>query len=131
MELLQTVKAPTNPITISGMAADKVRSIIEGENDPELGLRVFVTGGGCSGLSYGMALDNAVAEDDLVFNAAGVRIIADSQTMNFVRGSEIDYVDQLMGGGFTLHNPNAVSTCACGSSFKTDADAGTPRSCGG
>jgi iron-sulfur cluster assembly protein len=131
MELLKTVKTTTSPITITDLAATKVRGIIEGESDPELGLRVFVTGGGCSGLSYGMALDNALADDDLVFEYAGVRIIADSQTMNFVKGSEIDYVDQLMGGGFTLHNPNAVSTCACGSSFKTDADGGTPRSCGG
>lgn len=128
MTELTMVGAPR--ITISELAATKVRDIISAENDPELGLRVFVTGGGCSGLSYGMALDNALQEDDFSFEDRGVRIIADSQTLNFVKGSEIDYIDQLMGGGFTLHNPNAVSTCACGSSFKTTEDGGTPRSCG-
>lgn len=128
---MEKVETKATPVTITPLAAQKVRAILEAENDAELGLRVFVTGGGCSGLSYGMALDNNVAEDDLSFEQDGVRIIADSQTLSYIKGSEIDYVDQLMGGGFTLNNPNAVSTCACGSSFKTEGEAGTPKSCGG
>ncbi len=127
---MQDVQVDLAPLKITTLAAEKVRGILEAENDKELGLRVFVTGGGCSGLSYGMALDNNVADDDLTFIEGGVRLIADMETMEHIKGSEIDYVDQLVGGGFTLNNPNAVSTCACGSSFKTDEETGTPGSCG-
>ncbi len=117
-------------VSITPLAAEKIRAIMSTEGEEELGLRVFVTGGGCSGLSYGMALDNSVNDDDIVADLGGIRVLIDEQTATYVKGAEIDYIDQLMGGGFTLHNPNAVSTCACGHSFKTEADQGTPGACG-
>lgn len=115
-------------VSITPLAADKIKAIVSAEGE-DLGLRVFVTGGGCSGLSYGMALDNNVNDDDIVADLGGIRVLIDEQTATYVKGAEIDYVDRLMGGGFTLHNPNAVSSCACGHSFKTEADQGTPTPC--
>jgi iron-sulfur cluster assembly protein len=89
-------------------------------------LRVFVQGGGCSGLSYGMAFEENIYPQDRIVEADGVRLVIDPTSLMYMAGSEIDYVDSLMGGGFAIHNPNAVSTCGCGHSFRTEegADAG-------
>lgn len=116
-------------VTLSSMAAEKVRAIVEQEQQSNLGLRVFVKGGGCSGLSYGMALDEP-AEDDLITEQDGVTVLIDPMSVMYLQGSEIDYQDSLMGGGFTVNNPNAVSSCGCGHSFQTSDQAGTARSCG-
>jgi len=116
-------------ITLTEKAANKVREIIaEREDKADLALRLFVQGGGCSGLSYGLALDYA-KEDDSVLEIDGVKVLVDPQSAHFVKGSEIDYKDALMGGGFAINNPNAVRTCGCGSSFRTEDDDGESESC--
>ncbi|HEY7779822.1 MAG TPA: iron-sulfur cluster insertion protein ErpA [Ktedonobacterales bacterium] len=119
----------TTLVALSLTAAEKVRALLEQESDPGLGLRVFVAGGGCSGLQYGMTLDEG-QEGDTVIELEGVRVLVDEMSAQYIAGSEIDYVDSLMGAGFTVNNPNAVSTCGCGHSFKTAGDTGQARSCG-
>ena len=112
------------------MAAIKVRELLEAENDSELALRVFVAGGGCSGLQYQMALTPA-EDDDVVVEYDGIRVLIDPVSAQYITGSEIDYKDGLMGAGFTVDNPNAVSSCGCGHSFRTAEDSGgEARSCG-
>jgi iron-sulfur cluster assembly accessory protein len=116
-------------VTLTPVASEKIRSLLEQENDPELGLRIFVAGGGCSGLQYGMTLDTT-QEGDEVIMVDGVQIFVDDMSAAYISGSEIDYLDGLMGAGFTVNNPNAVSTCGCGHSFKTAGDTGQARACG-
>jgi iron-sulfur cluster assembly protein len=87
-------------------------------------LRVFVSGGGCSGLQYGMTFDPNPRDVDTVFMQHGVRVVIDPQSLRYMEGATIDFVDSLMGGGFHIENPNAVSSCGCGSSFKTKDQAG-------
>ena len=116
-------------ITMTTAAAEKVRELIAQENDPTLGLRVFVAGGGCSGLQYGMTLDEE-QEGDTVIEQNGFKVFIDEMSVGYIGGSEVDYVDSLMGAGFTVNNPNAVSTCGCGHSFKTADGGGDARSCG-
>ena len=116
-------------VTLTPVASEKIRSLLEQENDPELGLRIFVAGGGCSGLQYGMTLDTT-QEGDEVIEVDGVQIFVDDMSAAYIGGSEIDYLDGLMGAGFTVNNPNAVSTCGCGHSFKTAGDTGQARACG-
>jgi iron-sulfur cluster assembly accessory protein len=116
-------------LTLTASAAEKVRTLLEQEHDAPLGLRVFVAGGGCSGLQYGMTLDET-QEGDSVLTLDGLRVLVDEMSAQYLGGSEIDYVDSLMGAGFTVHNPNAVSTCGCGHSFKTAGDSGQARACG-
>ena len=123
------VEQQTQVVTLTPVALDKVRGILAQEEAAELGLRVFVRGGGCSGLSYGMALDERT-EDDLVADYDGVTVLVDPMSAMYVSGAEIDYQDSLMGGGFTVNNPNAVSTCGCGHSFQTSDQAATARPCG-
>ena len=121
--------APAQLVTLSTAAAEKVRGLLEQESDPALGLRVFVAGGGCSGLQYGMTLDES-QDGDTVVEAEGIRVLIDEMSAQYLDGSQIDYVDSLMGAGFTVNNPNAVSTCGCGHSFKTSSGGGQARSCG-
>ena len=118
----------TSIINMTPAAADKVRELLEQENDPSLGLRVFVAGGGCSGLQYGMTLDEQ-QEGDTVIAISGFNVLVDEMSVGYIDGSEIDYVDSLMGAGFTVNNPNAVSSCGCGHSFKTASGGGEARGC--
>lgn len=116
-------------VTLTEKAAVKVKEIIENREDKErLALRLFVKAGGCSGFSYGLALDYPTDEDTVV-EADGVRILIDPMSAQYVKGSEIDYREALMGGGFAINNPNAVRTCGCGSSFRTADDDGAPEEC--
>lgn len=119
----------TGLVTLTPTALEKVRGILQQEGDPELGLRIFVAGGGCSGLQYGMTLDT-MQDDDMLVEASNIRIFVDEMSASYIIGSEVDYVDSLMGAGFTVTNPNAVSTCGCGHSFKTSGGGGEARSCG-
>ena len=112
------------------VASAKVRDLLVEQDNPDLALRVYVAGGGCSGLQYGMALDDSMMEGDTLVELDGIRVVIDSESLSFIDGSQIDYVDSLMGAGFTVNNPNAVSTCGCGHSFRTAGDAGAARSCG-
>ena len=104
-------------ITVSESAQVKIRDILAEENNPELKLRVFVQGGGCSGMSYGFTLDDAQNEDDWDIDINGVKILVDSMSGGYLQGAEIDYKDDVMGASFTIRNPNAQTTCGCGSSF--------------
>ena len=119
----------TSIINMTPAAVDKVRELLAQENDPSLALRVFVAGGGCSGLQYGMTLDEE-QEGDTVITISQFNILVDEMSMGYIDGSEIDYVDSLMGAGFTVNNPNAVSSCGCGHSFKTAGGGGEAKSCG-
>ncbi|HXL35786.1 MAG TPA: iron-sulfur cluster insertion protein ErpA [Ktedonobacteraceae bacterium] len=120
----------TSIINMTPAASGKVRELLTQENDPSLALRVFVAGGGCSGLQYGMTLDEE-QEGDTVIAISGFNILVDEMSMGYIDGSEIDYVDSLMGAGFTVNNPNAVSSCGCGHSFKTaGGGGGEAKSCG-
>jgi iron-sulfur cluster insertion protein len=104
-------------ITVSQSAAAKIQDILAEENNPALKLRVFVQGGGCSGMQYGFTLDDAQNEDDWDLDVDGVRILVDSMSGGYLQGAEIDYKDDVMGASFTIKNPNAQTTCGCGSSF--------------
>ena len=115
-------------VTLTDAAAAKVVELRSREGQADAGLRLFVKSGGCSGYSYGLAFDPNVIEGDLVETHGDVRVIIDQFSRQHVDGAEIDYVDSLMGSGFAINNPNAVSSCACGSSFNTD---GSPARAGG
>ena len=123
------IDAQPTVVSLSDAAATKLRELTKDEPNSEIGLRVYVYSGGCSGYRYGMMLEDAPTTDDNVLNANGVRVYIDNNSVPLIQGSEIDYVDTLMGAGFTVNNPNAVSGCGCGSSFRTAEDAGTARSC--
>jgi len=112
-------------INLTENAAQKVKTILEQEkeNVPQGGLRIYVQGGGCSGFSYGMVLDD-VADGDQVFEQQGVKVIIDPMSLRYLEGAEVDYKEDLMGGGFAIKNPNAVSTCGCGHSFNAGGGEG-------
>ena len=105
------------PLVFSDAAAAKVRALIEEEKNPELKLRVFVQGGGCSGFQYGFTFDEAVNEDDTSMEKNGVTLLIDSMSYQYLVGAEIDYKEDLEGAQFVIKNPNATTTCGCGSSF--------------
>jgi len=117
------------PITITDLAVEELKRVLAKKGNPDLALRVFVSPGGCSGLSYGMAFEESPSEDDVVVERDGVKLVVDEVSLMYLEGSEIDYIDQLMGGGFTVYNPNAVRSCSCGHSFDTGNNAGTARPC--
>ena len=104
-------------ISFSNKAAAKVRALIDREGDDSLRLRVFITGGGCNGFSYGFTFDEDTADDDAVIENDGVAMVIDSMSYPYLEGSEVDYVEDLSGSQFVVTNPNASSTCGCGNSF--------------
>src|SRR5947207_3195723 len=106
-------------INLTGAAAERVRRLITEKGLDGYGLRLFVGGGGCSGLQYGMAFENEEQEGDFVENHEGVKVMVDSMSSQYLMGATVDYIDNIMGGGFKIENPNAVSSCGCGHSFKT------------
>ncbi len=108
---------PATPIQFSSAAAAKVAELIADEGNPQLKLRLYVTGGGCSGFSYGFAFDDQVNEDDTRIDKDGVSMVVDMMSMQYLLGADIDYEDGLEGSRFVIHNPNAQTTCGCGSSF--------------
>ena len=105
------------PLVFTDSAANKVKQLIEEEGNPELKLRVFVTGGGCSGFQYGFTFDEATNEDDTQMQKSGVTLLIDPMSLQYLAGAEIDYQENLEGAQFVIKNPNASSTCGCGSSF--------------
>lgn len=114
---------PDQAIVLSDKAAEKIRELLGGQDDSEgQALRVAVRGGGCSGFQYALAFDRA-KEEDHVFEVDGVAVVVDKVSMQFVFGSEVDYVEGLQGAGFQVNNPNVVAACGCGSSFQVKEDA--------
>ena len=108
-------------ITLTSSAVDQLGKVMTDKGLDNHALRVFVSGGGCSGLSYGMTFSEGAEMGDQVFDLGGVKVVVDPGSIQYLDGAEIDYIDSLMGGGFRIENPNAVQACACGSSFRTSA----------
>lgn len=106
-------------ISISDTAAEKIKEMLAAEENPNLFLRLGVKAGGCSGYSYGMGFDDEEQASDKYLETCGLRVVVDEESAKYLYGVEIDYKDSGMGGGFTIHNPNAIATCGCGSSFRT------------
>lgn len=112
----------TEQITITEAAANAVSELLTKRNLDGYALRVFVSGGGCSGFQYGMALEENIRDTDLVYNQHGVKVVVDEISIDYLNGSTIDFVDEIMGSGFKIENPNAVASCGCGNSFRTKDD---------
>ena len=108
---------PESALRISDAALERVRELIREEGKPALKLRVFIEGGGCSGFQYGFSFDEARADDDIVLDRGGIELLVDPLSMQYLEGAEVDYVEELSGAQFVIHNPNAKTTCGCGSSF--------------
>nr|WP_196793382.1 MULTISPECIES: iron-sulfur cluster insertion protein ErpA [Pasteurellaceae] len=105
------------PLTFTDAAANKVKNLISEEENPELKLRVYITGGGCSGFQYGFTFDEKVNDGDLTIENAGVQLVIDPMSLQYLIGGTVDYTEGLEGSRFIVHNPNATTTCGCGSSF--------------
>lgn len=121
-------------MTVTPAAVDVIKNLLQERNIPNYALRVFVTGGGCSGMQYGMSFEEESREYDKVVSVGGVSLLVDPTSVVYLEGATIDFVDSLIGGGFRIDNPNAVSSCGCGHSFKAEngegaADAGGCGSC--
>ena len=107
-------------LTITDSAVEKIKDILNEENNPAIKLRVFVQGGGCSGMQYGFTLDQEIGEDDWTLDIDGVEILVDSMSGQYLQGAVVDYKDDIMGATFSIKNPNAQTTCGCGSSFSPE-----------
>ena len=116
-------------ISLTDDAVGQLKGMIEKKGNPNLGLRVWVQPGGCSGFSYGMALDDAPLDDDVISEISGMKVIVDSYSAQHLSGAKVDYVDSLMDAGFTVLNPNAVSSCGCGHSFESASGGGDAKAC--
>ncbi len=116
-------------VVLSEAAAGKLQALVEAEQNPQMGLRVYVYSGGCSGFRYGMMLEDQPSSEDITIQSRGINVYVDKQSTQYLGGAEIDYLDTLMGAGFTVNNPNAVSACGCGSSFRTADSEGSPGGC--
>ena len=114
---MSDVAVAEGPLTFTESAAAKVADLIAEEGNPDLKLRVFVQGGGCSGFQYGFTFDEIANEDDMVVEKGGVQLLIDSMSFQYLVGAEIDYKEDLTGSQFVIRNPGATSTCGCGSSF--------------
>ena len=104
-------------ITITENASIRIADIVSEENNPNIKLRMFVQGGGCSGFSYGFTLDEDLAEDDLDIETNGIHVLVDAMSLQYLNNATVDYKEEMMGSQFVIQNPNAASTCGCGSSF--------------
>lgn len=129
MELMEQTMMET--INLTDAAAHMVKTLLVQKNVPDHGLRVFVAGGGCSGMQYGMALEAEPRPYDHLIEYNGVKVFIDPTSMMYLSNATIDYEDSIMGGGFKIENPNAVSSCGCGSSFKTKESTGAAYDNGG
>lgn len=119
-------------LSVTSAAVNVIQTLLQQREIPNHALRVFVSGGGCSGMQYGMAFEETPQAYDTVVEVENVRLIIDPTSLMYLRGATIDYIESLMGGGFRIENPNAVSTCGCGHSFRTSSedDADTGSGCG-
>ena len=117
--MAETTAVASGPVAVTDAAAGKIHALLAEEQKNEAGLRVFVQGGGCSGFQYGLMIEEGSgdAEADKIFESNGIKLFVDPISVRYLMGAEVDFVDNLMGGGFTIRNPNARSTCGCGQSF--------------
>ncbi len=112
------------PVTLTTNAAHKLNTLLQEENNPDLKLRIFVSGGGCSGFKYGFTFDEQEDEGDSVIEQKGVKLLIDATSIQYLKGIEVDYVEDLNGSQFVIKNPNAASSCGCGQSFTPSAGGG-------
>lgn len=126
-----SVETETTILTVTPAAVGVIKNLLEQRSIPNYALRVFVTGGGCSGMQYGMAFEENPRDYDTVVETDGIRMLVDPTSMVYLQGATIDFVDSLIGGGFRIDNPNAVSQCGCGHSFKADGEEGAEHAAGG
>ncbi len=118
-------------VTVTDRAAEEVKNVLQDQGEADAMLRIYVAGGGCSGLQYGMALETEPMEGDRIFEHMGVKIVVDQQSFPYLQGASVDYVEGLMGAGFKIENPNAKASCGCGSSFSAEEGGGEAASgCG-
>lgn len=116
-------------VILTEAASLQIKDMMKHNEEEDAFLRVSVKGGGCSGLSYGMGFDHEVGEADHQFEQFGIKLLVDKESAPILNGTKIDYKQSMMGGGFTIENPNAIASCGCGSSFRTATAAGTPEEC--
>lgn len=116
-------------ISLTDQATVQLKSLMEQQGLDDLGLRVFVSPGGCSGFQYGMRFEDTEMDGDAIESFEGISVYVDEFSAQYLEGAQIDFVNELMGGGFTVHNPNAITGCACGQSFQTADGSGAARSC--
>jgi iron-sulfur cluster assembly accessory protein len=121
----------TSTITLTDTAVERVRTLMQEKQLEGHALRVFISGGGCSGYQYGMAFENNPREDDIEVTLDDIQIVVETMSYGHLAGSKIDYIEDLMGGGFHIENPNAVSTCGCGHSFRTEGEPAAHENPGG
>ena len=114
---METAESTEDPLVFTDAAAGKVRALIDEEGDDSLMLRVFISGGGCSGFQYGFTFDQNLGDGDVVVEKSGVKLLVDPMSVQYLMGAEIDYSEGLEGAQFVIRNPNAQTTCGCGSSF--------------
>jgi iron-sulfur cluster assembly accessory protein len=119
---MSTTNVTESVINVSATAATKIAELLAEENKQESGLRVFVQGGGCSGFQYGLMIEEAPGATDQILESNGVKLYVDPISVRYLKGAEVDFVDNISGGGFTIRNPNAVTTCGCGQSFTVDEE---------
>jgi iron-sulfur cluster assembly protein len=119
----------TEIITLTPPAVNAVRDLLEKRelDKTDYALRVFVSGGGCSGMQYGMALEANIRPEDHAYEYDGIKVVVDEVSFNYLNGATVDYVESVMGSGFKIENPNAVASCGCGNSFRTSEDAGAQK----
>lgn len=122
----------SSPTVVSGLseqllltdaAVERIKTLLVKEGKPDAGLRLYISGGGCAGMSYGMTIDDSTTNDDAIVRTKGVKVIVDKLSLIYLRGSKIDYVENLQTSGFQIENPNAASSCGCGLSFKANKEA--------
>ena len=116
-------------VEITESAASRIKEMLADEEDKSQFLRVAVKGGGCTGLSYGMGFDSDLADSDQEEMIEGIRVVVDEESAKVLKGTVIDFKQNMMGGGFTIDNPNAIASCGCGSSFRTAVNEGSPEEC--
>jgi iron-sulfur cluster assembly accessory protein len=121
---MTTTNVTESAINVSSIAASKIMELLAEESKQDSGLRVFVQGGGCSGFQYGLMIEESPGDTDRIFESNGVKLYVDPISVRYLKGAEVDFVDNVAGGGFTIRNPNAVSTCGCGQSFTVDGESG-------
>ena len=119
------VSGLSDQLILTDAAVTRIRALLEKEGKPDAGLRVYISGGGCAGMSYGMTIDDSFSNDDSLVKTKGVKVIVDKLSLIYLRGSKIDYTENLQTSGFQIENPNAASSCGCGLSFKANKDSAT------
>lgn len=120
---MSLITGTSEQLILTDSAVERIKTLLTKENKPEAGLRLYISGGGCAGMSYGMSIDETTSSDDAVVKTKGVRVIVDKLSLIYLRGSKIDWVENLQTSGFQIDNPNAASSCGCGLSFKANKEA--------